>query len=611
MSVEIPITFYSNVGFYASSIDEELTTSDPMWSDIANQCQDCGSFSVSFHYDVDQRGCLLYPRDLSNTKSEKGSYLLLPYSQMKQVSLVKLLPDSYPSVLLHLELPVPLSHCFFLFQQLRHARMRAEDPMTEFVLKLHRESRKCSLNKPAKDLVRVFGEIQAEKAREALAQRRTISPDAFYTAKPSSSDGKWHELCDKLHFSITHSLQCQVDGSAPVSAVFLRQSEAFDFAERVRIRRRKQLMEAISLDKQIELIPKVFSFEDHETGRRQFIVTTLPTFWQQYCSIASDRRHVYEIIPEDAPCRLYFDLEFSKILNHDVNGDRMTQRLLSLLRLYLYCEFFATVENTDIIELDSSTDEKFSRHLVIRMPHDQLFRSNLHVGYLVRHFVQRYNLHKSFSLRKMSQGQDACHSFIDLGVYTRNRMFRIVGSSKFGKVAILRFQSHSKSVESITQQEFCETLVCPVQREHTQSFLRCDRQRHFGAPPQTFLNGNDIKRSSKSMDMYNSSMFPRLDAFIRSISQQGGVQGEIRMVQCIYDSESKDGSNSPDKMIYHMAHNRFCHRIQHSHKSNHIMWIVDTSQQQYYQKCHDPECHASSYAYPRQPLPSNLLSLSE
>ena len=89
MSVEIPITFYSNVGFYASSIDEELTTSDPMWSDIANQCQDCGSFSVSFHYDVDQRGCLLYPRDLSNTKSEKGSYLLLPYSQMKQVSLVK------------------------------------------------------------------------------------------------------------------------------------------------------------------------------------------------------------------------------------------------------------------------------------------------------------------------------------------------------------------------------------------------------------------------------------------------------------------------------------------------------------------------------------------
>ncbi|CCI50156.1 unnamed protein product [Albugo candida] len=90
MSVEIPATFYSNVRFYAGKIDQERTPSDQTWPYRNHQFIDCGPLSVSFHSDVNRRGCLLLPRDVSNTKrAEKKTYLLLPYSQMKHIARIK------------------------------------------------------------------------------------------------------------------------------------------------------------------------------------------------------------------------------------------------------------------------------------------------------------------------------------------------------------------------------------------------------------------------------------------------------------------------------------------------------------------------------------------
>ena len=35
------------------------------------------------------------------------------------------------------------------------------------------------------------------------------------------------------------------------------------------------------------------------------------------------KRHYYEVIPQGAPCKLFFDLEFSIELNPSVDGDHM------------------------------------------------------------------------------------------------------------------------------------------------------------------------------------------------------------------------------------------------------------------------------------------------
>lgn len=52
-------------------------------------------------------------------------------------------------------------------------------------------------------------------------------------------------------------------------------------------------------------------------GERRYMCTTLKRFWDFYSTKSS--RHLYELIAENMPCRLYFDLEYSKSSNKDVD----------------------------------------------------------------------------------------------------------------------------------------------------------------------------------------------------------------------------------------------------------------------------------------------------
>jgi hypothetical protein len=65
---------------------------------------------------------------------------------------------------------------------------------------------------------------------------------------------------------------------------------------------------------------KLFAFESLVTGKRQFLVADISTFMTRYLSLEGPKRHVYELIRQDFPCRLYFDLEFSIPANPDVVG---------------------------------------------------------------------------------------------------------------------------------------------------------------------------------------------------------------------------------------------------------------------------------------------------
>jgi DNA-directed primase/polymerase protein len=129
-----------------------------------------------------------------------------------------------------------------------------------------------------------------------------------------------------------------------------------------------------------------------------------------------------------------------------------------------------TVDRSCIVDLDSSTDAKFSRHLIVHLPNQALFEDAAAAGRFVRVFVGRLAelsatgqlfesrpvLAKNLFVKsatpttKQSSQQDSQLSsqsdketelpwtktcFVDMGVYTRNRLFRLLGSSKFGKPA--------------------------------------------------------------------------------------------------------------------------------------------------------------------------------
>ena len=145
-----------------------------------------------------------------------------------------------------------------------------------------------------------------------------------------------------------------------------------------------------------------------------------------------------------------------------------------------------------ILDLDSSTNVKFSRHWIVHLPNNVLFPNAIEVGKFVKLFVGRLaeeiatgKLHKlrpmlakylfvkskensqdrksrhdvdqtlsqSQSQSKADENSSKYHNtsttcLVDLGVYTRNRLFRLMGATKYGKpsTAALRIASSNEFV---------------------------------------------------------------------------------------------------------------------------------------------------------------------
>jgi hypothetical protein len=89
-------------------------------------------------------------------------------------------------------------------------------------------------------------------------------------------------------------------------------------------------------------------------------------------------RVFYEVIQELRPCRLYFDLEYDIGLNPQVNGESMIHDFKEFIIEMLQQTFQIAISMHDILDLESSSSEKFSRHLIVHTGR-YLFSSNYQV----------------------------------------------------------------------------------------------------------------------------------------------------------------------------------------------------------------------------------------
>jgi len=220
-------------------------------------------------------------------------------------------------------------------------------------------------------------------------------------------------------------------------------------------------------------VPRIFSAEKAKTGTRTYSSIPYGRFCHKYFrkyGPAGAGRHFYELIGVNDCCRLYFDLEFCKVANPDIrvsDAEMMVKGLkkVALEELRKYFEGTKVGEDS-IVDLDSSTPAKFSRHLIFHVDRDRfLFKDNREVGRFVKQkIVARLvgereagegvyrgghdELIKYLFVKpkNVKSGEDKKDLFIDVGVYTRNRLFRLLGSSKFGKPssAALRIAAKNK-----------------------------------------------------------------------------------------------------------------------------------------------------------------------
>lgn len=215
---------------------------------------------------------------------------------------------------------------------------------------------------------------------------------------------------------------------------------------------------------------KIYTFEAFSTGKRRFLLASEESFLTAYRDLSSHQRHVYEIIREGFACRAYFDVEFQRAYNPTIVGEQLTHVLILLIQRKLFQQFSLVVDSSNFIVLDSSSDRKFSQHIIVLIDDPEnsarevLFRDNSAVGRFVRALlmeslsavrisaatygnhgladalasydsVQTATVSDVFTVHTADDGLDAC--FVDTSVYSRNRSFRILMSSKFGKTECL------------------------------------------------------------------------------------------------------------------------------------------------------------------------------
>jgi len=151
----------------------------------------------------------------------------------------------------------------------------------------------------------------------------------------------------------------------------------------------------------------------------QYIVSTEKQFWNKFLFPKSpSERCFYEVIEEDKACHLYVDI--------DVNRSEYPSIDVKLIQEMVcgYIEFGISAMELVVercIVTDSSNEHKGSLHIVYHVK-DHLWASNAHVGAFMR----------CMELRAKDNEADYLMwtTFVDMCVYSRNRLFRMLGCTK-------------------------------------------------------------------------------------------------------------------------------------------------------------------------------------
>jgi hypothetical protein len=167
-----------------------------------------------------------------------------------------------------------------------------------------------------------------------------------------------------------------------------------------------------------------------------------------------DPKHLYEVILEGRPCWLYFDLEYSRTVNPSCNIKTVAWAFYEMLGRFCVDVLGARLDVDSIVELDSTTSAKYSQHVVVKNLLREggeywplAFRNNAQAGHIVKRLVEYLKHHAQESANsparhlffrvhrddESEQPADDTACLIDPCVYSRNRCFRLLFSSKFGK----------------------------------------------------------------------------------------------------------------------------------------------------------------------------------
>lgn len=417
----------------------------------------------------------------------------------------------------------------------------------------------------------------------------------------------------------------QVDLPAPVwNNIFYRLHEALKYYEEQNQESRNYYV--FSLEKKREN-----QFTDPSQTKnssvRQYIVSGLEEFWTYYIQLPSNKRHFYEVIPENSPCHLYFDLEYETAVNLEKSGDLLTEIWIKYVCLQLQRIFEVKCDRSCVIELESSSSNKFSKHLIFRLD-SMAFKNVLHTGAFVQSIcgdLMKYltnagdegdyiNQWKIAHLNDflVINGKGDPDLFVDQGVYNKNRNFRLFLSSKISKNIELKLSelcsygllSHTSPREISNDQLkslFQASLITNVS-PHSKLIEVSSLPDTNYSKSTISVTPSMLKRTSNNPHFcpLSFNLMTQLQEDVLAYLHRFNKSALIRQYSFILDSST---------IIFDVIGSRFCGNINREHKSNNIMIVVNLKSQTLHQSCYDPDCRRSEYRSSSAPLSYEVCQL--
>lgn len=299
------------------------------------------------------------------------------------------------------------------------------------------------------------------------------------------------------------------------------------------------------------------------SGQKIFLRGSVSELDLQYADTAN--KHWYECLIDDKPSRIFLDVESLEHVDIDT--------IVDACKVAIGHKFGV---QADMKILDSCSDKKYSWHVLCC----NLYLKNVyHVGAFVRRLI--------LSLT----GHPYRHA-IDAAVYTKNRMFRVAGSSKFGSSRILKHTGkwYDLLVQSPTNstQNTVECLEIDGSTPHSTSMH----------PDKMFVFENEGWRRLRYVNRRQSNapgtcnmLHPILDWLDRNRTAQ----------TCRHNTSFTSSGH-----FFVSTRSKKCAIAKRTHKGNNIWFDIDTNRQIVFQRCYDQDC--SGHCVPVQ-VPSEQWSL--
>jgi hypothetical protein len=296
-------------------------------------------------------------------------------------------------------------------------------------------------------------------------------------------------------------------------------------------------------------------------------------------------------------------LEFNREENNSLDGEKAVEATLRLMSDVFKSKLDVDFSPKWVVELDSSSDKKFSRHVIVRMP-GSAFLDNSQVGIFVGEMVKLANTRRKtlpyYNIMFVQKGGEEC-CFIDMGVYSRNRAFRLYLSSKAGKNVPLVVAPRMKQEWDDFPEEklFMHSLVGRV--PHGSRLISCSNENALHNDDElafVFKEGRSRMMTSNQRSEHGPSPYPALDTFIVQVCKRHVTSAKSAESVGIRSWVLLDQGSV---VLYNISGCRFCGNIGREHKSNGIFILVDLKHQVWYQKCYDPDCR--EYRSPGAPVP--------